>query len=162
MRFLVLFPVLMLGSAALPATAASAMAGDVQACAAGGPAIKVRVSGFKQQRGNLRFALYDQSGWLRKGGSLKKVRVPVTGSAMDVCIAVPKPGAYGLAVHHDIDADKEQDRSDGAGFSRNPRLSLLGRPKFAGTRIEVGAGVQPISVRMLYLNGLAIGPARSS
>lgn len=163
MRFFVLFPVMMLGAAVLPLAAApaQAMVGDVEACVGGGPAIKVRVFGFKQQRGNLRFALYEQGGWLKKGGSVKKMRVPVTAAAMDVCIAVPKPGAYGVAVHHDIDGDKEKDRSEGAGFSRNPKLSLLGRPSFAGSRIEVRAGVQPIAIQMLYLRGLTIGPARN-
>jgi uncharacterized protein (DUF2141 family) len=149
-----------LATLALPAPAGAVMVGDVAACEAGRPAIKVRVTGFKQQKGQLRFALYGAGGWLKKGGSLKKLRVPVTAPAMDVCVAVPQPGSYAVAIHHDLDADKERDRSDGAGFSRNPRLSLLGKPSFASSSVQVGEGVRPLGVQLMYLRGLTIGPAR--
>jgi len=145
-----------------PAAASSAVVGDVAACSIGHPALKVRVSGFKRVAGQLRFTLYDRAGWLRKGASLKKLRVPVTGSAVEVCVAVPGPGTYGLALHHDLNADKQRDRSDGAGFSRNPRLSLMSRPSFASAEVSVGPSVHPIAIELRYLHGLTVGPARGS
>lgn len=162
MRFALLAPALPLFLLTLTAPADAAMVGDVAACSAGAPALKVRLSGFKQVKGQVRVALYQQGGWLKKGGSLKKIRVPVTAPAMDVCIAVPQAGAYAVAIHHDLDSDKQKDRSDGAGFSNNPRLSLFGRPGFAGSRVQVAGGVRPIAIQLMYLNGLSIGPARGS
>lgn len=149
-----------LAALALPTSASAAVVGDAASCAAGRPALKVRMSGFKRETGLLRIALYERAGWLRKGASLKKLKVPVTGGTVDVCIAVPGPGDYGLAVHHDIASDKKKDRSDGAGFSRNPQLSLMGRPSFSATGVAVGNGVRPIEIEMRYLHGLSIGPAR--
>lgn len=149
-----------LAALAMPTSVGAAVVGDSASCAAGRPALKVRVSGFKREAGLLRIALYERGGWLRKGASLKKLKVPVTGGTVDVCIAVPGPGDYGLAVHHDIAGDKKRDRGDGAGFSRNPQLSLMGRPSFAATGIAVGDGVRPIGIELRYLNGLSIGPAR--
>lgn len=151
----------LLTAMALPSAATAAPLGDSTACNGDTPAILVRVTGFKEPRGLLRFALYDSAGWLKKGASLKKVKVPVSGRSMDVCIAVPRPGAYGVAVHHDIDSDKAKDRTDGAGFSGNPSLSLVGRPGFTGSRVQVAGTVVPIAVRLQYLRGLSIGPLRN-
>jgi uncharacterized protein (DUF2141 family) len=151
-----------LAALAVPAPAGAAMVGDVAACASGEPSLKVRVSGLKEPRGTIRVRLYAEDGWLKRGRSLSGIRVPVTGTAMDLCVRVPSSGRYAVALHHDLNANRERDRSDGAGFSRNPRLSLIGRPSFAGTRVEVGTGVTLIVIQMMYLRGLAIGPVRSS
>lgn len=147
---------------ALPASAGAAMVGDVAACASGQPSVLVRLSGFKQVQGNVRVVLYRQQGWLQRGGSLKRVRVPVTAPTMDVCLAAPGVGRFAVAVHHDMDDDRNRDRTDGAGFSRNPRLSIVSRPSFAGSEFAVGKGVKPVAIQMMYLRGLSVGPARSS
>ena len=80
---------------------------------------------------------------------------------MDLCVRVPRSGRFAVALHHDLNANRERDRSDGAGFSGNPRLSLVGRPSFAATAVDV-RGVTRLGIQMLYLRGLTIGPARSS
>jgi len=162
MRPAFLFLAAPLSLLALSAPAGAAVVGDVAACAEGAPALRVHLAGFREAKGQVRIAVYRQSGWLQKGGSLRKMRVPVTGPAMDVCVAVPGAGAYAVAVHHDVDADKEKDRTDGAGFSRNPRLSLLGRPSFVGSAVQVGNSVRPVAIQLMYLRGLTIGPARGS
>jgi uncharacterized protein (DUF2141 family) len=144
------------------APAGAALVGDVAACSSGGPALRIAVGGFKEARGSLRVRLYQQDGWLERGRSLSRLRVPVTASSMDLCVRVPGPGRYAVALHHDLNANRERDRSDGAGFSRNPKLSFIGRPSFAATSIGVGGGVTAISIQMLYIRGLTIGPARSS
>jgi uncharacterized protein (DUF2141 family) len=147
---------------ALPVPAGASVVGDVTACASGQPSLKVRVSGFKEARGTVRVRLYEEGGWLQRGRSLSRIRVPVTATTMDLCVRVPEPGRYAVALHHDINGNRERDRSDGAGFSRNPRLSLTGRPSFSGTEVRVRDGVTPIGIQMMYLRGLTIGPARSS
>ena len=159
-----LLPILTLPLAvlALPASAGATMVGDVSACASGQSSLKVRVSGLKEARGTIRVRLFEEDGWLKRGRSLSPLRVPVSAKAMELCIRVPRAGRYAVALHHDINGNRDRDRSDGAGFSRNPRLSLTGRPSFAGTQVHVGNGVTPIGIQMMYLRGLTIGPARSS
>lgn len=141
---------------------AAVVGSDASLCVAGKPSVQVRVSGFKRAAGTVRVVLYNQDGWLEKGGSLRKIRVPVTSSGpIDVCIAVPKPGRYGIAVHHDLNGNKDKDLSDGGGFSRNPKIGLLSqRPKFTQTWFDVNGGTKVVPVTLLYLNGLKIGPAR--
>lgn len=145
---------------ALPASAGAAVVGDAEACEAREPSLLMRVSGFKEARGTVRVRLYEEGGWLKRGRSLTRLRVPVTATTMDVCVRVPRSGRYSVALHHDLNANRERDRADGAGFSRNPRLSLTGRPSFAATAVDV-QGVTPIGIRMLYLQGLGFAPARN-
>ena len=145
-----------------PTANAAVVGSDAPACVAGKPSVQVRVSGFKRSAGTVRVVLYDQDGWLKKGGSLRKIRVPVNSAGpIDVCIAVPRPGRYGIAVHHDLNGNKDKDMSDGGGFSRNPKIGLLSqRPKFTQTWFDVSGGTKVVPVTLLYLNGLRIGPAR--
>ena len=104
---------------ALNAPASADVVGrDAPVCAAGKPAVQVHVSGLKRASGTLKLALYDQDGYLEKGRKLGKVKVPVTSSSpLDICIAVPRPGVYAVAVHHDLNGNGDKDTSDGGGFS---------------------------------------------
>jgi uncharacterized protein (DUF2141 family) len=161
MRALIPILALPLTLLALPAGAGAAVVGDTAACAAGDSALLVRVSGFKEARGTVRVRLYEEGGFLKHGRSLSRIRVPVTATSMDLCVRVPRSGRFAVALHHDINANRERDRSDGAGFTGNPRLSLMGRPSFEATAVDV-RGVTPVGIRMMYIRGLTIGPARSS
>lgn len=136
---------------------------DAAACQTGKPAVQVRVSGFKQAGGTVRVTLYDARGYLKKKASLRKVRVPVNSrGSVDVCVAVPRPGRYSVAVQHDLNGNKDLDRADGGGFSRNPGLTLVGaRPSFARTSFDVGASPRVVPVTLQYLKGLRIGPVES-
>ena len=145
------------GSAANPATAATG-----GSCIAGKPSVVVPVAGFKQPRGKVKLSLYGADHWLNKQGRISKVKVPVTGSAMDICMPVPAPGRYAVAVHHDFNVNGERDRQDGGGYSRNPKVSLLNpKPPFAKAAFTVGNGPARVGVTLLYINGLSVGPAGS-
>jgi len=137
-----------------------AMVGDVASCAQGQPSVLVRVSGFKQATGRIKVSVYDDSGrWLAKGGKIARVKVPVTGRTMDVCVAVPAAGRYAVAVHHDLNQNGERDRRDGGGYSRNPKVSLLNpKPDFAKAAFMVGRGPARVDVTLLYLDGLRVAP----
>ena len=152
-----------LAVAALSAPAQAQLGADAGACRAGHPAILVNVMGLKQRTGNIRVALYgNPSTFLQRGQTMRKVNVPVTANGpMRVCIAVPQPGRYAIAVRHDVDGDNaSRDWSDGGGFSHNPRLSLLHlRPSFGDVAVNVGAGTLGVNVVLNYRYGLTIRPA---
>jgi uncharacterized protein (DUF2141 family) len=142
--------------AANPADASSA------ACVPGKPSVLVHVAGFKQARGKVKLSLYGADHWLNKQGRITKIKLPVTGNAMDICVPVPAPGRYAVAVHHDFNVNGERDRQDGGGYSRNPKVTLLNpKPPFSKAAFTVGKGPARVGVTLLYINGLSVGPAGS-
>jgi uncharacterized protein (DUF2141 family) len=153
------------GALTLAAPASAQIGPEAAACRNGaqGQAVLVTVDGFRARTGNVRVAIYgsDPSQFLARGQTLKKINVPVTGAGpMRICVALPGPGRYAIAVRHDVNGNNARgDWSDGAGFSRNPRLSLVNlRPNYNNVAINVGRGVTPVSVVLNYRFGLAIRP----
>jgi len=155
---------LCVAAAAISAPASATVVGrDAAACAEGKPSVQVHVTGFKSATGIVKVALYAQDGYLEKGRKLRKVKVPVTSaSPLDICVAVPKPGLYAVAVYHDRNGDGGKDASDGGGFSGNPRLSITHlKPSFSRTAIEVGTQPRRVGIQLQYLNGLSLMRAAS-
>ncbi|HYC95714.1 MAG TPA: DUF2141 domain-containing protein [Sphingomicrobium sp.] len=162
------FPFVVGGAALVAAASALAAPAPAEAaagaCVAGKPSVIVHLAGFKQPAGKVKISLYgsDAGRWLAKGGKINKVKVPVTGKSMDVCVPVPAPGRYAVAVHHDLNVNGERDRQDGGGYSRNPKVSLLNpKPAFSKAAFEVGNGPAKVGVTLLYIKGLSVGPAVS-
>ena len=161
------FP-LLIASAALAAAGTAVFAfpasASGSACAPGKPSVVVHVAGFKQAAGKVKVSLYgaDADRWLAKGGKIAKASVPVTGKAMDICMPVPAPGRYAVAVHHDLNVNGERDRRDGGGYSRDPKVSLLNpKPSFAKAAFTVGNQPARVGVTLLYMKGLSVGPVGS-
>ena len=151
------------GLLTLPGPATAAVVGrDAAVCEAGQPSVQVRIVGFKQASGTLGVSLYDSQTHLKRRSKLRKVEVPVRSAGpVDICIAVPKPGRYSVAIHHDLNNNDKKDRNDGGGFSRNPRLSIFNlKPGFKSTAFDVGNSPTRVSVQLMYANGISIGPAR--
>lgn len=155
-----LIAALLAATAAATASSAAVVGKDAAACIDGKPAVQVRLSGFKRASGTVKVALYRSEGYLAKRGKLRKVVVPVNSAGpLDVCIAVPQPGLYAIAVHHDLNGNGDKDASDGAGYSRNPRLSITNlKPAFKRTAIEVGPAPRAVSVQLQYRKGLSVAP----
>ena len=151
-----------LALAAVPGGAQPPLGADAAVCRAGRPSILVNVIGFKQRTGNVRVALYaNPDTFLDRGATMRKINLPVAASGpMRICIAVPHPGSYAIAVRHDVDGDNARgDWSDGGGFSRNPSLSLMHlRPRFGDVAVNVGQGTLGVNVVLNYRSGLSIRP----
>ncbi|NNM78307.1 DUF2141 domain-containing protein [Sphingomonas sp. ID1715] len=146
---------------ALWSGAAPAAVGDA-ACARGDTAVLVRVDGFKARQGMLRVQVYgsNPADFLAKGKKLRRVDVPVARTGrMEVCVGLPGPGNYAVAVRHDLDNNGKSGWNDGGGFSRNPRISLVHlKPSYGDVVIQVGRGVKPVDVILNYRRGFSIGP----
>ncbi|MCA1653539.1 MAG: DUF2141 domain-containing protein [Sphingomicrobium sp.] len=144
---------------------ATAVGSDAAACTSGRPSIDVLVRGFKEPTGTIKVSLYDgnPARYLVHHGKLRNVVVPVRSTApMEICIAVPAPGVYAVALHHDLNGNGDKDRADGGGFSRNPHLTIFNlKPAFNQTGIRVGNGPTRTDVTLMYVRGLSIGPAKS-
>jgi uncharacterized protein (DUF2141 family) len=119
--------------------------------------LHVRVENVRSNRGLVAVTLYvdERSKFLAKRGSLYVGRVPARQGRTDVCIHVPRPGIYALAVYHDADADRSFDRSslglpsEGFGFSNNPP-TFLGMPNFDSVRISVPRSGTRTMVKLKY------------
>jgi uncharacterized protein (DUF2141 family) len=148
------------------APAQAALGPDAASCRAGStqPAVLVNVSGFKSRSGRVRVQIYNSSNYLVKGQRVRRIDLPVSAASMPICVALPGPSTYAVAVRHDTDGDNESgDWSDGGGFSRNPKISLFKlKPSFAQVAIPVGNGVRAVSVVLNYRQGLSIGPIAKS
>jgi uncharacterized protein (DUF2141 family) len=148
----------------LAAPAQAALGPDAAACSAGAnrPALLVSINGFKNRVGKLRIQLYGNNpqDFLAKGKKLRRIDLPVTrAGAMNVCVAVPRPGTYAISVHHDADNDGKRGWNDGGGFTGNPRLSLLNlKPSLRQTAISVGNTTRTVPVVLNYRSGITIGP----
>lgn len=149
----------------VPATAAQAALGpDAASCREGAhePAVLVDVRGFKNRSGRVRVQLYgsNPADFLEKGKKLRRIDLPVTSSGpMRVCVSVPRPGNYAIAVRHDADGNGKSGWNDGGGFSRNPKVSLTNlKPRYEQVKIAVDNGVRPIEVVLNYRQGLSVKP----
>ena len=138
--------------AAAPASAASDCTGP-----ASSTRLLVGVENVRSSDGLIAVSLYidERRKFLAKRGALYVGRVPARRGRTDVCIHVPRPGIYALAVYHDADADRSFDRTsiglpdEGFGFSNNPR-TFLGMPNFSGVRLSVPRSGTRTMVRLRY------------
>ncbi|HEX8654351.1 MAG TPA: DUF2141 domain-containing protein [Allosphingosinicella sp.] len=147
-----------------PVAATAAVGPDAAACRArsGRTALIVNVRGFRTRTGNLRVAAYgsDPADFLARGRWVRRIDLPVARSGpMPVCVALPRPGRYAIAVRHDENGDGHSDWGDGGGFSRNPALAFPNpRPTHAQAAINVPSGVHGTDIVLNYRTGLHIGP----
>ena len=125
------------------------------------PTMTVRVTGLKSGAGKVRVQAYGPgpASFLDKGRWVRRVDVPLNGRrSVEVCVPLPKAGQYAFVVRHDANANRKSDWNDGGGFSRNPKLSLMGKPSFAQTAVRVPDGPVSTNVVINYRQGLAVKP----
>ena len=156
--------------AATPAGGGVVTASDPAACRAGSrsAAVLVKVDGFKRVGGSLRVQVYgsDPAQFVKGGERVARIDMPVRQAPSEVCVPLPGPGRYAVAVRHDVDGDGSSGINDGGGFSRNPEISLgdvLARrmPRYEDVAITVGAAPRPVEIVLNYRQGFSIRPLPS-
>ena len=172
---MVRFPVLLL--AALPLLTANAIPSSPELgkaegqCRPGeiGPAFVVEVVGLKDRIGRLKLEVYpgvdpdwlaDDNVLIMAGKTFRRVEVPVPVEAdPHLCIRIPGPGTYGLALLHERDGNHRFNwQHDGIGFSANPRLGFS-QPRAARVAVQAGGGITTLRIVMNYRTGLlSFGP----
>lgn len=129
---------------------------SVAPCQADGPAVWMRVMGVRSSTGKLRVNLYrgTAADWLESGRWLNRIELPAREGTMMICMPVPEPGNYAIAIRHDANNNGKTDiTSDGGGMSNNPSINIfnLGRPGIDKTRFTVGREIVRMNIRMRYL-----------
>lgn len=144
-----------IGAAAFAvAAAASALVGASTSASANTPNcagpvsdtwINVTVDNVRNGNGLMAVTLYadEPRKFLVKHGSMYVGRVDATAGATRMCLFVPKPGVYALAVYHDEDSSRNLKRSgvlglpeEGFGFSNNPP-TVASIPSFRSVRLNI-------------------------
>lgn len=149
----------------VPAAAQGMLGEDAAACAGGGPAIRVNVTGLKDRTGRLKLELYpaneddflkDDTILKREGKLFRRIWTPTPAAgAVSLCVKAPAPGHYALLFTHDRDGRNKFDFwKDGAGLVSNRKLGRS-RPKLADAAVHVGGGVLVVNIRAQYLRGLS-------
>ena len=138
------------------ALVAAPLAGHAQTCE-GAPSankLSIVVEGVKSNRGQMTASLYpdDKTKFLAKDGSLKVWRVPAESPVTRMCIWLKAPGAYGVAIYHDANANGRLDLgmlgpSEDYGFSRNPHI-LFSKPSFASVRFPAEGAETTVDIRL--------------
>lgn len=120
--------------------------------------VNVTVEGLRNSNGVVTLTLYpdDPARFLKPRGSLYVTKATARQGLAHVCIYIPEPGAYGLALYHDENANGKIDRNglgipkEGFGFSNNPRI-FLSAPSFAKVRFVVSGGGSSTRIKMKYV-----------
>jgi len=149
------------------AAAAAALTGGSTAATANGPNcagpvsdtyINVTIDGVRNGNGLMAVTLYaDESRkFLVKHGSMYVGRVNASAPETRMCLYVPKPGVYALAVYHDEDSSRNIKRSgvlglpeEGFGFSNNPP-TIASIPSFRSVRLNIAKSGLSTRIHLKY------------
>lgn len=135
----------LLGFGAAPGLAPAALAAPACAGPASDTWVNVTIDNVRNDNGLMAVTLYADkaSKFLVKHGSLYVGRVPATAPETRMCLFVPGPGIYALAVYHDEDSSQTINRvgflgipSEGFGFSNNPP-TIASLPSFRSVRLHI-------------------------
>lgn len=120
--------------------------------------INVVVTNVRNGNGLIAVTLYadDSRKFLVKHGSLYVGRVPAVAGTTRMCLYLPRPGVWGLAVYHDENGNRKIDRggilgapTEGYGFSNNAP-TFFSLPSFKSVRLNVAHTGLTSTIRLKY------------
>ena len=115
-------------------------------CGARPNVIDLKVRDVRSADGTITVDLYDDvpEFFLKGKRKVSRVRAPARTGTVRICLAVPQPGVYALAVYHDENANRKFDKNfigiptEPFGVSNNPGFRL-GPPSHTEAAFSVGA-----------------------
>jgi uncharacterized protein (DUF2141 family) len=113
----------------------------------------VVVDGIRDARGTITASLYTNDGkFLKSNGSLKVWRAPAHAGSETMCVWLPGPGVYAVAVYQDVNANKKIDHNllgptEPWGFTNNPH-ALFALPSFGSVRFTAHAGDNTVHIKL--------------
>jgi uncharacterized protein (DUF2141 family) len=116
--------------------------------------VVVVVDNVRTSEGLMAVTIYQEKGFLKKGGSLKVWRDPAKAGVQTVCLFLPQPGTFAFAVFQDLNSDHKlaynlfRGPTEPWGFSNNPR-AIWPLP-FSRVAVAAPAGVTTLHVKLNY------------
>lgn len=124
-----------------------------------GTKLDIVIEGVRSDQGLMTVTVYppDRGKFLKKNGEIGVWRTPSQAPSMEMCVWVPTPGPYDVAVYDDLNENHRFDHTlvaplEPYGFSNNPRI-LLGPPSAGAAKIEVAEGETTIHIQLRYPPG---------
>ncbi|HSZ50233.1 MAG TPA: DUF2141 domain-containing protein [Caulobacteraceae bacterium] len=121
-----------------------------------GTKLDIVVDGVRSDQGLMTVTVYPpESGkFLKANGEIGVWRMPSQTPSTEMCVWVPAPGPYAVAVYDDLNENLRFDHSlvaplEPYGFSNNPRL-ILGPPSARAAKIDVAEGETTIHIQLRY------------
>lgn len=119
--------------------------------------IQVEVRNVRSAKGLVTVTAYPDEvrRFLAPRGKVERVREKATAPVTTVCLEVPGPGVYAIAVYHDENGDKDFNRTrvglpaEGYGFS-NDAPATAGLPSFNAVRFRAKGPIHRMALRMRY------------
>ena len=118
--------------------------------------LRVVVEGVRNAKGEMTATLYgaDPARFLKSKGELKVWRDPTHPPEQTLCVWLPGPGTYAVALYQDSKGNHHFDHgafgpTEAYGFSRNPRL-FFGPPSLGQTMFKAAEGETTVRVRLRY------------
>lgn len=119
--------------------------------------LHIVVQGVRSSDGVMTATLYgaDPAKFLKGGGELKVWRESAKAPLTEMCVWLPGPGTYAVAIYHDAKRAYRLTRgpfgvpNQDYGFSRNPHL-FLGPPSLRATNFPATAGDNTVFIKLRY------------
>ena len=119
-----------------------------------GTRLTIVIDDVRDARGEMSASVYpgDPTQFLHKNGAIKVWYAPVRMPSTTMCIWIPGPGTYAVAVYQDWNMNHRFDHNilkgiEPFGFSDNPSI-LFSQPSFDKAKFRVGAAETTIHVRL--------------
>jgi len=122
-----------------------------------GARLIISVDGVRAAQGYIVASLYgpDRRRFLADHQEMVSWKIPAQAGSTTLCIYLPQPGPYEVAVFHDANANGRVDRDligrprEAYGFSNNVR-PVLHKPSMESARFEAASGDTHLHIRLLY------------
>ena len=121
-----------------------------------GTKLNVVVDGVRTDQGLMTVTVYppDRDKFLKADGEIGVWRIPSQTPSTEMCIWVPAPGPYDVAVYDDLNENHRFDHTlvaplEPYGFSNNPRI-FLGPPSAGAAKIDIAEGETTIHIQLRY------------
>lgn len=122
----------------------------------GAARVQIFIDGVRTDQGLMTATLYpaDQGKFLKANGQLLVWRVPATAPTTQMCLWVPAPGPYALAIYDDLNSNHRFDHTTFAplepyGFSQNPRIYFI-LPSVRSATFQAQAGDTTLHIYLHY------------
>ena len=115
----------------------------------------VTVDGLRNEKGDIRFALYNQPKEFPTGAKLRGQEENAKAGVVQTIFKNLAPGTYAVAVHHDENSDDAMNLRffflplEGYGFSNNAR-AVLAPPTFDAAAFTLSSSSMTVSLTLVY------------
>lgn len=119
--------------------------------------IRIDITGLRNSKGSILVGIWkDKADFPDQAKAYKKDKASINGNRSNLIFRGIPPGSYAIAVIHDENDNRKQDKSlfgfpeEGFGFSNNPKIKN-GPATFEESRFVVASEDMTIPVHVIYL-----------